>query len=60
MPIMIVKESSIDGESEYELNRENIKKIISRTGLDEPTIYTRLSSGRPLDGGDIRWEMVRQ
>ncbi len=60
MALMIVRETSGQGEREYELNREHIRAIIDRTGLNETAIYTILSAGRPIEHGDVRWMMVRQ
>jgi hypothetical protein len=60
MAIMIVKETCPDREQEYELNRENIQQIVTRTGLDETTIYTTLNMGRAIEDGQYRWIMVRQ
>ncbi len=60
MAVMIIRERCPDGEQEYELNRERIRQIIIRTGLDEKTIYTTLNMGRAIEHDQYRWIMVRQ
>lgn len=60
MALMIVRETSDEGEREFELGRENLRRVMELTGLDEATIYTTLSSGKPIEHGDHRWVMVRQ
>jgi hypothetical protein len=60
MAVMIVREERRDTNREYELNRENIRRIVLGTGLDETTIYTTLNKGQAIECGEFRWIMVRQ
>ncbi len=60
MALMIVRETSDEGEREFELGHENLRRIKELTGLDEASIYTTLNSGKPLEDAKHRWVMVRQ
>jgi hypothetical protein len=57
---MIVRETSSDGEREFELNREHLAMIRERTGLDETAIYTILNSGKQIEDAKYCWILVRQ
>ncbi len=60
MAVMIVREESPNGSSEFELNRDNLRRIQERTGRDFADIYTVLNSGEVIEEGGTRWRMVRQ
>lgn len=60
LALMIIRETSDEGEREFELGRENLHRLKELTGLDEATIYTTLNSGKPIEHVKYRWVMIRQ